>query len=66
MKALLSRFSISTLLTTSLVLFALMIGGVSLLGYTANRMAERSIDTLNQINVEQLNQVAASGRAQRV
>lgn len=58
MKGLLSRFSTSALLTTSLILFAVMIGGVSLLGYTANRMAERSIDTLNQINVEQLNQVA--------
>ncbi|SDK93884.1 methyl-accepting chemotaxis sensory transducer with TarH sensor [Modicisalibacter muralis] len=58
MKRLLSNLSINTLLTTVVVLFGVFILVVAGLGHATKLMSEDSIGTLNQINVEQVSEIA--------
>ncbi|HET8791899.1 MAG TPA: Tar ligand binding domain-containing protein, partial [Modicisalibacter sp.] len=58
MKRLFSKLSINALLTTAVVLFGVFILAVAGLGHVTRLMSENSISTLNQINVEQVNEIA--------
>lgn len=58
MRRLLGKFSISALLSSALVCFAIFIVVLAGLAYTSNRSAEESIDTLDQINIQQLSEIS--------
>ncbi|SDG08151.1 methyl-accepting chemotaxis sensory transducer with TarH sensor [Onishia taeanensis] len=51
------NLSIHALITTVLVVFALLIGLVAFLGQTANQKAGETFATIDQINVQQLNEL---------
>ncbi|WP_458524963.1 methyl-accepting chemotaxis protein [Onishia taeanensis] len=54
---LLRNLSIQAAISSVLVVFALLIGLVALLGETTNRKASETFDTVDQINVQQLNEL---------
>nr|WP_297457420.1 methyl-accepting chemotaxis protein [uncultured Halomonas sp.] len=58
MKRLINNVSINMLLTTAVVIFGVFILVVSGLGYVTRLMSDESIDTINRINVEQVNEIA--------
>lgn len=58
MKRLLGKLSINALLTIAVVVFGIFILVVAGLGHATRLMSDESIDTINQINVEQVNEIA--------
>lgn len=57
MRSLLRNLSINVAMSCVLLCFALFIAIIASLGYVANRSADESLQTINQINVEQLNEI---------